>query len=77
MVALHRDFVDTVRLSKPALTAPGPGEIPFRHAPSSSSIRLPGHIARTPEPRRPDGSSLATVHPTITPVAAVPSKFTH
>jgi hypothetical protein len=32
MVALHRNFVDTVRLSKPALATPGPDEIPFRHA---------------------------------------------
>jgi hypothetical protein len=32
MVALHRDFVDVVRLSKPALATASTGEIPFRHA---------------------------------------------
>jgi hypothetical protein len=32
MVALHRNFADTVRLSKPALAPPSTGEIPFRHA---------------------------------------------
>jgi len=32
LVALHRDFADTVRAIKPAIAHDRPGAIPFRHA---------------------------------------------